>query len=313
MAGIAILVAGLLAACQSVRPSDGPTQTIAVVQPSATPEEPAVATNPFPTLLPDGRFSRGTQGANTALAIIEAYGAVHPESYAGAWIDQGTGVHETVYSRWTADWDTHIAALRPNLPIGVRARFLEADHTLSELYRLLARIGSDAAWLDSIPAHVLRAGIDPDRNQAVVDVSSPAPDASQTIRGHLGVTEAELDVRSDGTGAWFAPWGTIRIALSTKSGLPVDPHAYGPNLQVSWSPAAVDGRRCDPAKVADVFVDGLPCQAGQWSIQLNLGYDGPAGREWTEVAAGTIDVVADQTGVLHLEAMLRPPPTNAPG
>lgn len=224
-----------------------------------------------------------------AVGIVQSYGAQHPESFAALWINRPEGGPVGIASSWTQDLEVHRVWLEANIGFLVTSAVFQAQFTEVELERARDQIGAQLDWLDSVPAHLTDFGIDGKGNRLELGVSSASTDAPALIQAHYAATFGfdpdMFVVTSDGTGAYFIPWGTVHVTLDLPaSGIPADV-----DLVPDWE-SDVNGLRCGQGDVGVRF-DALPCQEGTWTILVVA----QRGAERVVVGSGVVNVVAGAT------------------
>jgi hypothetical protein len=257
-------------------------------------------------LLPaeERELERRQQMADAILPDVQAYVAVHADEFAGLYLDQRRG--GALVTLWTANAGVHEAELREIVGARGVVVAVEALFSYRELRRLQDVVAADSAWFATIPARLEGVGVDEVRNVLLVDVSSANPDAEAIIRRHFGLG-AQLEVRSDGTGAALLPVGWVRGRVVAADGRP--PGDDAPRLSVTYR-SDVPGW-CGGGDIGfGVAPDGsfeYPCKAGRRTIVIEAST--PDG--WVVVGAVEVDVPADDT--IEVVIALDPLPAWDPG
>ena len=261
-----------------------PSIVIEVLDPVATGGPPGRGLNPT------------VEQLDWAAGVATAYATEHPETFAALWIDRPLLGHPRIGTSWTGDFEAHAAALQERIGHTVPFALYEAEYTDVELQRAWDQFESDIEWLDTLPAKALSRGAGGMVNRVEIDVSSAVPDVADRIREHysstFGLDPRMFVVTSDGTGAFFRPWGTVHAELALPPGGIPD----GVELLPSWR-SDLTGLECGGSDVGFAFED-IPCQQGRWTILvMAMRGDGPL----EEIASGVVDVVAGQTANLTIE------------
>ena len=102
--------------------------------------------------------------------MLHTYADSKP-GYAGVWEDQERDGMFVV--QFAVDPEVHRAGLREILPPDARFEVVRVRYSRAELMALKERI--DEAWLASVGARLISAGVDTQRNQVFVQVSSSNP------------------------------------------------------------------------------------------------------------------------------------------
>jgi hypothetical protein len=121
--------------------------------------------------------------ASNLRTMVHTYAESKP-GYAGVWEDEDRGGMFVV--QFAGDPEVHRAGLREILPPDARFDVVRVRYSRAELMALKDRI--DEAWLASIGARLVSAGVDTQRNQLFVRVSSTNPFAELAILEHYDAT-----------------------------------------------------------------------------------------------------------------------------
>jgi hypothetical protein len=200
-----------------------------------------------------------------------------------------------VTSLWTGHLAEHAAALAALLhghPTAVRL----VRYTQIELEALRDRVEADIDWMERIPARMQSLGIGIDTNVVTMDVSSAEATAVQQIDDHYRLGDS-LVVTSDGTGAVFFPWGTVKVTVRTADGR-VPPRVMDLNIDYLYD-VAVPGS-CGDGVGIGFAGDGTaryPCQAGRRTLVIT-GLNAKGGN--VEVGRAAVTVVAGKTVTLRI-------------
>lgn len=231
-----------------------------------------------------------------AAGIVRSYAAEHPDSFAALWIDRSFGHPVRVASSWTEDIEAHRAELQERIGAVVPFALFAAEYTEAELVWARDRILRDREWLATVSARLLGLGAGGTNNRVELEVSSALPDAPERIRTHFaeehGFDAGMLVVSSDGTGAAFVPWGTVRVTLE----LPAEPMPDDVELSPGWT-SDVRGLQCGSGLDVGVGFEAIPCQEGRWTIQVQAWRNGT----YSILGSGVVDVVAGETVDLTIE------------
>lgn len=227
---------------------------------------------------------------DATIPIVVDYAQGHRNESGGVYIDRN--VHPAIVtSLWTGHLAEHAAALAALLgghPTAVR----QVQNTQIELEAMRDRVESDIDWMEErIPARMQSLGIGIVENAVTMDVSSAEPTAVAQIQAHYGLGD-KLIVTSDGTGAFFLPWGTVKVTLRTAAGNV--PRAPGDlNIDYAYDPA-VPGSCGDGVGygIADDGTVTFPCQAGVRTLVIT-GLNANGGN--VEVGRKAVTVVAGKT------------------
>lgn len=246
-----------------------------------------------------------------AAGMVRSYGAEHPESFAALWINRPEDGPVAIASSWTRDLEVHRAWMAANIGFLVPYSVFPARFTKVELEGARDQIEADLSWLEALPAHVMAFSAGGSDNLVRLDVSSSVADAPTLIQAHystaLGFDPEMLIVTSDGTGAYFVPWGTVKVTLNLpSSGVPADVE-----LRPGWR-SSVNGLRCGQGDVGVGFEE-LPCQEGTWTILVEAWREGDrlvVGSGFVNVKAGTTVELAIDVEPIPVGAW--PSPTPAP-
>jgi hypothetical protein len=232
------------------------------------------------------------EDADTVAAVVNEYAAAHPDEFGGVYIDMESGAG--VVTLWTGHLADHEAAIRARLAPGSRAAFRNVQYSERYLRALQDQIVADREWMASIPAAMQSAYVDTIRNVAVLSVSSANPRAVELIEAHLHLGDA-LEVRSDGTGAVFIPWGEVVGRVRTLAGKVPSPADYS----LRWhgtGPGDCGGGDVGYGISSDDGAFTLPCQAGTWTIEVTV----PGDEGWRSIGHGTVDVSANGSAKLDI-------------
>jgi hypothetical protein len=258
----------------------------------ASLHDPAASSDPFGVpVYPDEatKLYADLADQDATVPIVVDYASGHRNESGGVYIDRD--VHPAmVTSLWTAHLSEHAAALAALLhghPTAVRL----VRYTQIELEAFRDRVETDLDWMERIPARMQSLGIGIVENVVTMDVSSAEPTAIRQIEEHYGLGD-QLVVTSDGTGAVFLPWGTVKVTLRTADGK--IPRAPGDlNIDYDYDPA-VPGHCGDGVGygIADNGTVRFPCQAGARALVIT-GLNAKGGN--VEVGRKTVTVVAGKT------------------
>lgn len=194
----------------------------------------------------------------TGAAIVADYGALHPDAYAGVFVD---GDVLTVLI--VGDVVPHEAALRARLPAGTKVAFRPARWTEAELNRLQAAISSDIAWFPANGAAFVSSGVFTMDNIVVVEISSADPAAPAKVMDHFG-GQGKMRVDSDGTGVLLKPQGHLSGRVVDKAGKPVE------GADIEYSPLFDAGAIAGVGHVTgpDGRFDIGQVPAGRWRVEV---------------------------------------------
>lgn len=158
------------------------------------------------------------QNASQVEPVVDAYGAQHPDDWAGLYTDQAHGGE--VIAMFTANVAQHEAAIR--MLINPKAAFevRQATWTLGALQALQDKITADAPWFASIDAVWRGTGVDIPANRVRVSVWSSRADAAATIESHFKAA-GKVEVVSDGVGPWLGGRGNVLILAVDAGGRPI--------------------------------------------------------------------------------------------
>jgi hypothetical protein len=175
--------------------------------------------------MPDERadIERRLSAAEQVVPRVTAYGAEHPETWAGLEIDQARG--GVIVVRVSAEVERHRSALLDLVGNDAIVEVRKVDWSEAALRGFEERLNT--AWLDEVPAAPTLVGVDLGLNRLVLEVSSPHPDAIAIIGARYG-NPPWLVVRSDGTGSHLLRPGTVVVRVRDPEGRPV------PGLQCSF-------------------------------------------------------------------------------
>lgn len=229
--------------------------------------------------------------AHAVGAVVSEYAAAHRDEFGGLYIDLESGAG--VMTLWTGHLADHEEAVRAGLAPASRVAFRQVQFSEGYLQTIQERVVADTAWMASIPAQWLGAGVDVIRNVVLLSVSSAEPQAVAVIEAHFSLGDA-LEVQSDGTGAFFIPWGEVIGRVRTPAGKVPGPADYS----VRWHGTGPGD--CGGGDIGyGISSDGsfiLPCQAGTWTIEVVV----PANEGWRSIGEGTVDVPANGTAKLDI-------------
>lgn len=148
----------------------------------------------------DGRSAH----VNELAPVLEAYGALHPDEFAGMYVDQERGGLLVVL--FSANVDEHAAAIaqlvRPGAPIELQL----APHTQADLHELMEQITADDG-LPGLGVFVLETSADETSGVVQVGVSTERDDPAAVIAARHG--PAIHVTVLDPTGAFLEPRGVI--------------------------------------------------------------------------------------------------------
>jgi len=270
----------------------------------------AVAANPEATLefgvplLPAEVAELRARGANAdavrAIVLLEA--EQHPEDFCGVYLDNQNGGAFT--SMWRAGLAVHSAAILFKVGPAARVAFVGCTFSEAELNRVMDLLnGADREWMADIPALATGWGTNTSSNRIEMEISSAVSGAADAVRQHyeqlFGLPLGLLVVTSDGTGAELVPRGTINVFVTRPNGKPLGPN----DLSLDWI-SEVAGLRCGNGSGYGAPRDDrpveLPCQAGEWTIQVALHVGDVYGE-------GQVTVRAGKTVDLHITLTRNPP------
>ena len=269
----------------------------------------AVAANPAASsrdfgvpLLPAelAELNARASNADAVLTTIQGYAAMHPDDFAGLYLDQQNG--GAVTTLWIADLEGHALAIRSLVRPGSRIAFGAARFSLVDLRALQLRVAADWAWMQPLGIAPLGVGANEKENRVEVEVSSANPNTAAIILEHYAAPVGMLVVESDGTGAALIPEGTVKgRVLDSRSKPPGS--ALASELTLAWTS---DGPGdCDAGAGDGVRANGrfeLLCQAGGHTINVQvLVRGGPA------KTIGSGHVIAIGHGTVGLEIRLDGP------
>lgn len=118
------------------------------------------------------------------LGVVDDYGAAHPDSYAGTYIDQEQG--GLVYVGFTSNAQSHLADLEAEFPYPDELRVFDATQTLSQLQGLQGQVTDDIPDLESQGINVAGVGIDVATNNVTVDLTNDSQAAGDEVSAQYG-------------------------------------------------------------------------------------------------------------------------------
>ncbi len=164
-------------------------------------------------------LERENTDADAISKTVKAYGADHPEAWAGAYVDRD----RTVVAMFTQDIEVHEAALRSRLGAEVPLIVRQVDWTDAELQAVVKRIHKEwleRSWFLAHDIYPLGLGVDTIANQVEVEVSSARTDLDAVLEARYDAA-GMLEISSDGTGARLMPTGTLAGRVIDVTGAPV--------------------------------------------------------------------------------------------
>ena len=126
--------------------------------------------------------------AQDDLGALAAYGAEHPDTFGGMYIDQAAG--GDVVLLFTRDVERHARAASALVPAGVAVRVREVDFTEAELNEVMD--GLDLGSMNQPGLEMVSAYVDTIRNVVTLEVKTDDPNFKKQLenahRGRLEVT-----------------------------------------------------------------------------------------------------------------------------
>ena len=213
--------------------------------------------------------------AEDELGALAAYGAEHPDTFGGMYIDQASG--GDVVLLFTADVERHARAASALAPEGVTVRVREVDFTEADLRELLDGLDFDGLGAD---VQMVEASVDTVRNVVTLVVKTndagfeerteadyggrldvtvhPLPGLWQNAdsgdgwrlvaAGETSNAEAYTVRAATDDGAWAEMWEAIGLDVERP---PVD---FGTEVAVSFGHGI--GSSCRELRLDDVVIDG---------------------------------------------------------
>ncbi len=253
----------------------------------AVGDNPATLTTFGLPLLPDeeAQVIRLQMVAEALVDRVRGYGNRFPDEFAGVWIEG-----PLVVLAFTDHLGEHEAAVRPLFGIKVVVR--PVRFTLRELKSWAGDVGDQAAWMESLGAHLIEA--DAEQTLNAVQVSYRAPD--QTVEAQLLARLGNppwvvFDYR--GAGPWTGPRGDLELTVVDENGRPATFEcllvALDPRVTTEFAPRSIVNGEC--------FQRGLA--AVGWHVEIIYERDG-------ERRSVLREVTVPPSGVATLRIVLEP-------
>ena len=202
------------------------------------------------------------------LRQIAAYGTLHPEHYAGAYVDQRQSMGFVVM--FTGDLDRHGATLANLLPEGVHLDMEPVRWSTQELDAFQAQVESDLGWADTLGVQYLTTGRRVTEDTVYVKYLGPEA-AAPAIADYYG-NPPWLVVERDGPLPWQGARADLAIDVVDAEGRPV------PGLECRFrplDPAADEGGEASSGtnKRGRCVLRNIPAVAYEITLS-RLGDDG---------------------------------------
>jgi hypothetical protein len=149
--------------------------------------------------------------------VLQAYGARHPEEFAGLYVDQERGGVLVVL--FTGHLQEHGQAIAQLVRPGAAIELREAPASEVDLNALMERVSGDEE-LPALGVFVLEASTDETRGVVEIGVSTERGDVQGLVTGRYG--PAVLVKVLDPTGAFLKPRGTIVGRVVNGGGGPIE-------------------------------------------------------------------------------------------
>lgn len=206
-------------------------------------------------LMPSERFDLQNRHTDFDLVReIDAYGALFPNSYAGAYMDQRAS--QAFIAMFKDEAPRHQAALSNLLP-QARIEVRDVDWSTPDLNTFLKLVEAEQAWFATIGVQYLTADRSITEDFVSVDYLGPVA-AEELIEAHFG-NPTWLDVERQGPLPWTGPRGNLVIDVVDQNGRPVpglwcqfvaeDPEAASPGEDIFGTD---DSGRCSLANLPAV-------------------------------------------------------------
>ena len=240
------------------------------------------------------------------MPIVNAEADAHPDDYCGVYVDNANDGALT--SLWRANLPLHEAAIRARISPDANVAFGTCAFSLKQLMAVIDQMGADVDWFESQRAHILGLGPDQAANKIVVEVSSLVTDLDVRLSGRYGVPAQMFRVESDGTGAFYLPWGSVLVAILGPDGDPLDLRDQRDVDIELGARSNVRGLDCELSDVG-VGEEAFDCQAGDWTIFVEAEVPGSEG-EWVEIGSAPVRVFANE--ISKVTVRVGPLPSRAP-